>query len=377
MSSVEESFLVKRTSNRDLEHLRRGLTAWFSQVLGPNSEPSLSSLESPGKTGMSAETLLFDLTWQENGRERSGRFVARLPPSTDTFPIFPRYDFDLQVGVMRLVGSKSSVPVPKIPWQERGSDALGAPFFIMERIEGEMVTDNPPYVFGGWLAEAPVSRQHQVQQELIDVLAGIHGISASEEETAFLHIEQPGDTCVRRHFAWNKTLYEWGRNGMHFPLLEQLFDWLEAHWPENEGPAVISWGDARPANVLWRDFKAVAVLDWEMAMMGPREMDVGYMIFFHKYFQHIAKVMAGMDVMPGFLRRDEVVAAYEAKTGTCLHDVDWYIAYGLLHQAVTEIRLSQRRILFGEMERPADTNEYLYSRGLIQLVLEGQPGLWS
>jgi hypothetical protein len=38
---------------------------------------------------MSSETLLFDLSWQENGSERTGRFVGRLPPPADTFPLFP------------------------------------------------------------------------------------------------------------------------------------------------------------------------------------------------------------------------------------------------------------------------------------------------
>ena len=129
---------------------------------------------------MSSETLLFDMRWRANGAERSGRFVARLPPPADAFPLFPRYDFDMQVGVMRLVGSRSDIAVPRVPWQERGSEALGAPFFVMEHIDGEMVPDNPPYVFGGWLAGATAAQQDTVQQELLRVLAGVHGIEVEE-----------------------------------------------------------------------------------------------------------------------------------------------------------------------------------------------------
>lgn len=377
MNSVDDSLVMKRTSYRDPEVLRQKLTTWFTRVLGANSTPQLSSLGTPGKAGMSSETLLFDMHWQENGEVRSGRFVGRLPPPEDAFPIFPRYDFDLQVGVMQLVGNKSRVPVPRVPWQERGADALGVPFFIMERIDGEMVPDSPPYVFGGWLLEAAPAQQQEVQQELVAILAGIHGIEATPEETDFLQITQPGGTPLRRHFAREKALYEWGRNGMHFSLIEQLFDWLEAHWPEQESPAVINWGDARPANVLWQNFKATAVLDWELAAMAPREMDVGYLIFFHRYFHHVAQIMAGMNAMPDFLRRNDVVAAYERMTGARLHDIDWYISYGLLQQAIVETRLSQRRILFGEMERPADLAEYIYCRGLIQQVLDGRENLWA
>ena len=55
----------------------------------PRQRPRLLPLETPGKAGMSSETLLFDLSWQENGSERTGRFVGRLPPPADTFPLFP------------------------------------------------------------------------------------------------------------------------------------------------------------------------------------------------------------------------------------------------------------------------------------------------
>lgn len=376
MSELTDTLAAPRVTTRDPAELQRLLTAWFARTLGPGSAPRLSALASPGKAGMSSETLLFELHWNEHGSERSGHFVARLPPPADAFPLFPRYDFDLQVEAMRLVGRHSTVPVPRVPWQERSSEALGVPFFVMERIDGEMVPDNPPYVFGGWLAEASAARQRQVEQELIEAIAGIHGIGADRAETAFLHIDQPGATALRRHFARERALYEWGRNGMRFALVERLFDWLEAHWPAHEGEPVVSWGDARPANALWRDARIVAVLDWELAMLGPREMDVGYLIFFHQYFRHIAQVMAAIDPMAEFLRRDAVVAAYEALTGARLGDIDWYITYALLQQCVIDIRVSQRRILFGEMERPQNSDEYLYGRRLAERVLAGDRAIW-
>lgn len=377
MSTSPDKLGTPRTSTRDPQELHSRLTAWFETVLGCDSHPRLSPFSSPGKAGMSSETLLFDMSWNEDGRERSGRFVARLPPPDDAFPLFPRYDFDLQVNVMRLVGSRSAVPVPGVPWQERSAEAIGVPFFVMERIDGDMVPDTPPYVFGGWLAEASAANQQLAEQELIAAVAGIHAIQASAAETAFLEIDQPGSTPLRRHFARERALYEWGHNGMRFELVERLFDWLEARWPAREGPAVLSWGDARPANALWRDFRIVGVLDWELAMLGPREMDVGYLIFFHQYFRHIARLVAGMDAMPDFLRRDAVVAAYEARTGTRLHDIDWYITYGLLQQSVIDIRVTQRRILFGETERPQNNDEYLFGRRLIEELLDGDQYIWS
>ena len=51
--------------------------------------------------------------------------------------------------------------------------------------------------------------------------------------------------------------------------IERSFEWLDAHWPKHEGPTVLSWGDSRIGNMMYRDFAPVAVLDWEMAAVAP------------------------------------------------------------------------------------------------------------
>ena len=64
---------------------------------------------------------------------------------------------------------------------------------------------------------------------------------------------------------------------------------------------MLVWGDARVGNVLYEDFRPVAVLDWEMATLGPREMDVAWIIFAHMVFQELAG-LAGLPGLPGFMR---------------------------------------------------------------------------
>ena len=94
---------------------------------------------------------------------------------------------------------------------------------------------------------------------------------------------------LRRHVAHQRTYYDWIRGEATFDLIEATFQWLDEHWPEDEGETVISWGDSRLANVLFRDAEPVAVLDWEAVALGPRELDLGWLIFFHDYFQRIAR----------------------------------------------------------------------------------------
>ena len=101
---------------------------------------------------------------------------------------------------------------------------------------------------------------------------------------------------MRRNLNWLQSWYRFavpdiGRS----PLVEQALEWLEANWPEDVAAAqpVLIWGDSRVGNVLYEDFKPVAVLDWEMATLGPREMDAAWMIFAHMVFQELAG-LAGM-----------------------------------------------------------------------------------
>jgi aminoglycoside phosphotransferase (APT) family kinase protein len=82
---------------------------------------------------------------------------------------------------------------------------------------------------------------------------------------------------LRQHVDAQRAYYRWALadDGVRIPLIERTFEWLEQHWPAEPGPNVLSWGDARIGNVMYQDFEPVAVFDWEMAALGPRELDLG------------------------------------------------------------------------------------------------------
>ncbi|HEX7096574.1 MAG TPA: phosphotransferase [Acidimicrobiales bacterium] len=141
-------------SKRDHAELRRRLTSWLASRLPAGADPQVGALSVPDGTGMSSETLLFDATWTEEGARVSGRYVVRMAPDLNDYPVFPAYDLELQHRCLRLVAAASDVPVPAAPWLELDETPLGAPFFVMERVDGIVPSDMPPYVFGGWVAEA-------------------------------------------------------------------------------------------------------------------------------------------------------------------------------------------------------------------------------
>lgn len=362
-----------KTSTRDLGVIHQRLTAWMEKTLGPGSAPKLSEIRNPGSAGMSSETLLFDMSWNDKGVARSGSFVGRLPPAADALPIFPEYDFNLQVKVMRMVGERSNVKVPKVLWDEPGAEALGMPFFIMERASGEPLPDLPPYPFGSWLVDASAEEQARLQSNCVAMIAGIHGVKTTPDEVAFLMPKNKNGSMMRRIFDDWKDYYNWAREGLETPLISELMAWLEANWPAAEGESVICWGDARPGNILWENFEPRAVIDWEMAVFGPRELDVAWLIFFHKYFQYIALNLGFPEApMAGYMKRDDIVAEYEKLTGARIQNINWYLGFSLMRMAMFDIRINKRAIHFGERTPEEDPNNYLYGREIIRKILKGE-----
>jgi aminoglycoside phosphotransferase (APT) family kinase protein len=358
-------------SRRDPAELQPRLEAWLRSVLPAGAEPVVKGLRSPERNGMSSETLLFDLEHGAGADRRAGSYVARMAPEDSAVPVFPTYDFDKQFRVMRLVAGATSVPVPAAPWFEPDAAALGSPFFVMERVEGEVPPDVMPYNFGdSWLYDASPDDQARLQRASVATLAEIHSIDLSAVDAAFLELERPEPTPLRRHVGDQWDYYRWMAGDRRQPLIERCFAWLEDHWPDDEGPAALSWGDSRIGNMLYRDFAPVAVLDWEMAGIAPREMDLAWMVFLHRFFEDLA---AQLDLpgMPGFLQLSDAVDTYEQASGCTPRHLEFFVMYAALRHGIVMSRVGQRSAHFGEAELPDDPDDLIMHRSTLEAMLDG------
>ncbi len=291
--------------------------------------------------------------------------------------MFTSYEMDHQFDVIRLVGEKTDVPVPRVRWLEPTGEVLGTQFFLMDYVSGVVPPDVMPYTFGGnWFADSPADSQRALQDNTVDVLAKLHEIPDAETTFGFLASQADGDepNALRRNLNWLKSWYQFavpdiGRS----PLVEQSLEWLEANWPGDVAATqpVLVWGDSRVGNVLYEDFKPVAVLDWEMATLGPREMDAAWMVFAHMVFQELAG-LAGMPGLPDFMREDDVKATYAAKTGVELGDLNWFYVYSGVIWCCVFMRTSARRIRFGEIEKPDDVETLFYHGALLRRLIGGE-----
>lgn len=358
-------------SSRDAATVPTALAEWLATVLPPGADPAVTLHSGIDANGMSSETLVFDATWTEDGAQRTGEYVARVAPAEADFPVFEHYALQDQYDAMRIVGELTDVPVPTVGHMESTGAVLGTPFFLMDRIEGMVPPDVPPYNWGdNWLADASPEDQRRLQHSTVRAIAGLHSIPDAETRFRFLDRDGVGASPLERNLAWVRSWYEFAVPDLdRSPVTERALDWLEANLPETSAAdTVLCWGDSRVGNVLYRDFEPVGVLDWEMAAIGPREMDLSWMVFAHLVFESITEVFE-MPGMPHFLREEEVKAAYADLTGVEVGDLLWYHVYNAVQWCVVFMRTGARSIHFGETERPDDIETLFHHKPLLERLL--------
>lgn len=368
--------MTLQRSSRDAATVRDRLTAWLTDVLPEGADPEVVLHDGIDSNGMSSETVLLAVTTTESGARVTREYVARVAPDPKDVPVFADYRLTDQYDAIRLVGELSDVPVPAVSLNETTGDVLGTPFFLMERIDGLVPPDVMPYTFGdNWLFDASPEDQQRLQRNSVAVLAGLHGIPNAAETFGFLDpatTGHDGPTPLARVLAKTNAWYEYATTtdvgSPRSALIERGLAWLAANLPAETGEPVLSWGDARIGNTMYRDFSPVAVLDWEMATLGPRELDVAWMVFAHKVFQEISGMLA-LPGMPDFLRADDVSATYTELTGIELGDLIWFELHAAVTWGCVFLRTSARQVHFGEIELPEDPEAVFHHRPLFERLL--------
>jgi aminoglycoside phosphotransferase (APT) family kinase protein len=371
---ADQSHSEKRkmtVSERDIPGLTAALQQWLETEARLPGKPTVSGVRAPEGNGLSSTSVFFDVSFAGDDGVSTGSYVARMAPEDSALPVFPRYDLPGQYELIDRVAAACPIPIPQLRWNVPDGGPIGSSFFVMDRIDGRIPLDNPPYVFDGWVLDATPADRDRLQHASIEILARVHSMPS---EAAALPALQPPDGCdaLRHHVAQQRDYYRWALadDGVRVPIIERSLDWLEEHWPSDPGPDVLTWGDARIGNIIYAGFTPVAVLDWEMAALGPRELDVSWFIFLHRFFQDIAEFF-GLPGLPDFLRRSDVERYYRELTGWRLRDMDFYLTYAAFRHAIVMARIRRRMIHFGEDEVPADPDDYVMHRASLEQMLAG------
>ena len=327
---------------RDPEITRELLTGWLSRHL-PGVRVQL--LKAPQTTGFSSETLIFDAEWSD----RREAFVARVAPIH--FQIFPEPRFAEQYRLMRILDERTDIPVPPIRWYEPSAEPLGAPFFVMGRVEGDVPTDMPPYHQDGWVTTIPEAERAAMWWSTLEIMARLHALDPAD----FAFLDQPayGTTGIGQRLGYYEHYLKWAYPGPQ-PTAVQALEWLRAHRPaERESepePISVLWGDSRIGNVIFQAGVPQAVLDWETAMLGAPEEDLAWFCYLDRH--HSEGVGAAR--LPGFPTREETYERYAELLGRPLRDMFYYEVLSGFKFAVIMARFGQAFIDFELI--PADSD---------------------
>ena len=253
------------------------------------------------------------------------RFVVRRGPR----PPLPRSTHDMlrEARVQRYV-REYAVPVPRIFAVCSDESVLGVPFYVMEHLDGQVITDTIPDALG-----AP-DRRYASSIAVVDLLLRLAKVPVDSPEGQALG--RPAGYLARQveRFA---SLWD-GNTLRSLPEVAELADWLARNLPSSPDPAVVH-GDYRMGNVMFRpgsSAQVLALLDWEMATVGDPLADLGYLVATYAEPGSPSSVMelTSATRAPGFATRSELVARYRERSGLDLTPLPWYQALALWKAAI-------------------------------------------
>jgi aminoglycoside phosphotransferase (APT) family kinase protein len=249
------------------------------------------------------------------------------------FAVFPEYDMRLQYDCMRLL-APTGVPVPRMYWLEtEDTSVVGAPFYVMGRIEGRVPSDRPPYPADGWVKELAPADQARIWWGGIESMAKIHTLDWRALGFGFVDKPELGRHRPRAADGVLRALPALAARGKPQPTVEAAWEWLNKHKPVDE-PDSLVWGDARIGNIIFEPngTRPVAVLDWEMVTHGNGEEDLAWAIFLDRH--HTEGI--GAPKLPGFPSYDDTIARYEELVGRPVRWQKFYTVFAGFRFAVIE-----------------------------------------
>jgi aminoglycoside phosphotransferase (APT) family kinase protein len=271
------------------------------------------------------------------------RFVLRRPPRPPLPP--SAHDVLREARVLRAV-EPTPVRVPRVLATCDDETVIGAPFYVMELVEGEVITATVPEAL-----DTPAQRR-RIGEELVDALVELHaadwralGLEGFGKPTGYLERQ------LRRFLG----LWEHNRT-RDVPEVERVAAWLGEHLPESPAATIVH-GDYRLGNTMYAETapaRLLAIFDWEMATIGDPLADVGYLCMMWSQADDPPGGMADLHSVTraeGFPTRAELVARYEEASGRSMTDIRWYTTLALW-KAVVFMEGNYKRAVSGSTDDP-------------------------
>lgn len=311
---------------------------------------------SPLSTGFSAETI--SLVADYDGRSR--RLVLRREsPEPAVYPQqAPGFDVevDIQYRVMRALAQGTQVPLAPTIGYEEDPGVVGAPFFVMGWVDGQVPLVSPSYAQEGFFADAAPAERTRMIDHGLSVMAEAHTLDWRANGLGWLLPEGEEPTAARQLEIW-KGYAERELAGRAHPAMADSGAWLEANVPPHDPDEVtLVWGDPRPGNMIWSDFRCVCATDFEAAAVGPFGIDLGWWLMFDRWsHEH-----SGAPRLAGEPTREQQAELYFRHAGRAPVPTRWYEVFAAYRYCAIVVRIINRTVERQLM--PADNDIWLHNQ---------------
>lgn len=247
-------------------------------------------------------------TWALQGDEQDA-ILRRAPGGTSSARSSAAIGLPAEAKLIELAGL-AGVPVPNILRVLEPSDSLGDGF-VMSLVKGETIAR--PILRN----DAFESARNALSTQCGDALADVHAIPLD----GLPNVLQTSDGLAQ--IAQYENIYRSFETPR--PVFELALQWLKANSPEPLPPVLVH-GDFRLGNLMVDEAGLVAVLDWELAHIGDPREDIAWLCVNSWRFGQ------SQNRVGGFGQLDELLAAYNAKTGRDItsKEIDWWETLGSL-----------------------------------------------
>lgn len=289
-------------------------------------------------------------------RRDGAEVVLRRPPRPPVPP--SAHDVIREARIMSAL-AQTAARVPAIVAICEDPTVIGAPFYLMEKLDGFVIADEMPSEL-----DSPADRR-RIGAELVDALVEVHAV---DWRAAGLEgLARPAGYLERQLSRFRK-LWEHNRT-RDLDGVERTATWLERRMPESPPPTVVH-GDYRLGNVMFGDRPRAelrAIFDWEMATIGDPLADLGYMCALwvdRGDASHGMYELGGVTRLPGFPRRAELIERYASRSRREIGDIVWYQVLALWKSAIF-MEGNYKRAVLGATDDP-----YLkgFGDGVIELL---------
>jgi aminoglycoside phosphotransferase (APT) family kinase protein len=257
-----------------------------------------------------------NLTYAVSGAD-DRRVVVRRPPLAHVLP--SAHDVGREHRIIAALAA-TPVPVPPALGYCADPDVIGAPFYVMDFVDG-LVLRNVPSVE----ASLPEPARATASESLVEALAAIHAVDPDAVGLGDLgrHDSYIARQLRRWHGQWHSS------KTRELVAIDRVHDRLLVRIPPQDRAAVVH-GDFRLDNcVVGTDGRVRAVLDWEICTLGDALADIGLLhVFWTGPDDTKSAWTETATTAPGFLNRDDLMARYAKASGRDLSDLDFYIAFG-------------------------------------------------